>query len=114
MPVIFPGFSWYNLNGGTLNQIPRLGGEFYWRQAYHAVDAGCAMLYTAMFDEMDEGTAMLKMAATTNEFPAGATMVSLDVDGLSLPSDWYLQVGGEAARMLRGETPVQDSLPISP
>ena len=72
------------------------------------------MLYTAMFDEVDEGTAMYKMAATTNELPAGATMVPLDVDGIALPSDWYLQVGGEAARMLRGEIPLQSTLPISP
>ena len=72
------------------------------------------MLYTAMFDEVDEGTAMYKMAETWNDLPAGATMVPLDADGISLPSDWYLQVGGEAARMLRGEIPVQINLPISP
>ena len=114
MPVIFPGFSWYNIMGGPLNQIPRLGGEFYWRQAYNAKLSGCAMLYTAMFDEMDEGTAMLKMAPTTNELPAGTTMVPLDADGISLPSDWYLRVGGEAGRLLRGEIPLQGSVPISP
>jgi len=114
MPVIFPGFSWYNIHDGPLNQISRLGGEFYWRQAYNVVDSGCSMLYTAMFDEVDEGTAMYKMAETTADLPAGATMVPLDVDGIALPSDWYLQVGGEAARMLRGEIPVQGTLPISP
>ena len=27
LPVIFPGFSWFNLNGGPLNQIPRNGGR---------------------------------------------------------------------------------------
>jgi hypothetical protein len=114
MPVIFPGFSWYNIHGGPLNQISRLGGDFYWRQAYNSQVSGCSMLYTAMFDEVDEGTAMYKMAATTNELPAGATMVPLDVDGIALPSDWYLQVGGAAARMLRGEIPLQSTLPISP
>ena len=31
LPVVFPGFSWHNENGGTLNQIPRNGGAFYWR-----------------------------------------------------------------------------------
>ena len=36
-PVIFPGFSWTNLNDGPFNQIPRNGGNFYWRQAYNAV-----------------------------------------------------------------------------
>lgn len=114
MPVIFPGFSWYNIHGGPLNQIPRLDGDFYWRQAYNSQFSGCSMLYTAMFDEVDEGTAMFKMAATTNDLPAGATMVPLDIDGTALPSDWYLRVGGEAARMLHGEIPLQISLPISP
>jgi hypothetical protein len=114
MPVVFPGFSWFNIHDGPTNQIPRQGGDFYWRQAYNAQAEGCSMLYTAMFDEVDEGTAMYKMAETLNELPAGATMVPLDADGIPLPSDWYLQVGGEAARMLRGEIPLQSTLPISP
>jgi hypothetical protein len=31
MPVIFPGFSWYNLQHGRspFNQIPRRGGDFF-------------------------------------------------------------------------------------
>ena len=65
MPVIFPGFSWHNLKATLpLNQIPRNGGTFYWRQVYNAISAGCTMLYGAMFDEVDEGTAMFKMAPT--------------------------------------------------
>ena len=28
LPVVFPGFSWFNENGGPLNQIPRNGGSF--------------------------------------------------------------------------------------
>jgi hypothetical protein len=59
LPVIFPGFSWTNLNNGPFNQIPRNGGNFYWRQAYNALRSGCTMVYGAMFDEVDEGTAML-------------------------------------------------------
>ena len=114
MPVVFPGFSWHNIHDGPLNQIPRQGGEFYWRQVYNAQRSGCTMMYTAMFDEMDEGTAMLKMAETTDDLPVGADMVPLDADGISLPSDWYLRVGGEAGRMLRGEIPLQGSVPIRP
>jgi len=118
MPVIFPGFSWVNLmqgmNGSTLNQIPRIGGRFYWRQAYNAVSAGCTMIYGAMFDEMDEGTAMLKMAPTANELPVQGTWVPLNIDGESLPSDWYLRLAGEATKMLRGDRPLQSSMPITP
>ncbi len=114
MPVIFPGFSWHNLNAGPLNQIPRNGGTFYWRQAYNAVSAGCTMIYGAMFDEMDEGTAMLKLAPTPNELPVQGTFVPLNIDGYSLPSDWYLRLADRASRMLRGDSPLQPAMPITP
>jgi hypothetical protein len=114
MPVIFPGFSWTNLNSGPFNQIPRKGGTFYWRQAYNAVRSGCTMIYGAMFDEVDEGTAIFKVAPTAAELPVQGTFVPLNIDGTNLPSDWYLKLANEAGKMLRGETPVQSALPISP
>jgi len=114
MPVIFPGFSWHNLNGGPLNQIPRNGGKFYWVQAYNAIAAGCSMIFGAMFDEMDEGTAMLKMAPTPAELPVQGSFVPLNIDGQALPSDWYLRLANEASKMLRREIPLQSQIPISP
>ena len=114
MPVIFPGFSWHNLNGGLLNQIPRRGGAFYWRQVFNAVNAGCPMIYGAMFDEMDEGTAMFKLAPTKAQLPALGKFVPLDADGVSLPSDWYLRLANAAGKMLRGEISVTNAIPISP
>jgi hypothetical protein len=64
MPVIFPGFSWYNMHRGKtpFNQIPRRGGNFLWHQSYNAISAGVSMVYIAMYDEVDEGTAMYKLA----------------------------------------------------
>ena len=114
MPVIFPGFSWHNLNGGPPNQIPRHGGAFYWRQVFNAVNAGCPMIYGAMFDEVDEGTAMFKLAPTSAQLPVDGKFVSLDADGVKLPADWYLQLANEAGKMLRGEIPLQNRIPISP
>jgi hypothetical protein len=114
MPVIFPGFSWHNLNAGTLNQIPRRGGAFYWEQAYNAVHTGCTMVYGAMFDEVDEGTAMFKLAPTAAQLPAQGTFVPLNIDGNNLPSDWYLQLANQAGKMLRGEIPLRRTLPITP
>ena len=67
-----------------------------------------------MFDEVDEGTAMFKLAKTASDLPAGVSMVPLDNDGTSLPSDWYLRLAGEANRMLRGEVPLQSTIPITP
>jgi hypothetical protein len=114
LPVIFPGFSWTNLNGGPLNQIPRNGGNFYWRQAYNAVLSGCTMIYGAMFDEVDEGTAMYKLAPTTAQLPAQGTFVPLNTDGYNLNSDWYLRLADQAGKMLRGEIPKTSTIPITP
>ena len=114
LPVIWPGFSWHNLKGGAVNEIPRRGGAFYWRQAFNAVNAGCPMIYGAMFDELDEGTAMFKLAPTAAQLPAQGTFVPLNIDGTNLPSDWYLRLANEAGKMLRGERPVSSALPISP
>jgi hypothetical protein len=114
LPVIWPGFSWKNLTGGALNQIPRRGGRFWWRQLYNAQSAGCNMIYGAMFDEVDEGTAMFKMAPTAAELPAQGTFVPLNIDGEALPSDWYLRLAGEGSKMLRGEIPLTSTRPINP
>ncbi|MCU0784279.1 MAG: Ig-like domain-containing protein, partial [Verrucomicrobia bacterium] len=114
LPVIFPGFSWTNLNGGPFNQIPRNGGNFYWRQAYNAVLSGCTMIYGAMFDEVDEGTAMYKCVPTAAQLPAQGTFVPLNIDGYNLGSDWYLRLADQAGKMLRGEIPVTSTIPITP
>lgn len=117
MPVVFPGFSRYNLRKGAaapLNEIERRGGCFYWRQVHNAIAGGASMLYGAMFDEVDEGTAIYKLAPTRGELPRDASLLPLDADGYALPSDFYLRLACEASRMLRGETPLSPRLPIAP
>ena len=114
LPVVFPGFSWYNENGGPLNQTPRNGGSFYWRQVYDDVQAGCNMIYGAMFDEVNEGTAMYKLVPTAAGLPAQGQFLALNCDGTTLDSDWYLRLADQAGRMLRGDIPLQSTIPISP
>ena len=107
LPVVFPGFSWHNLKPkDPSNQIPRLKGEFLWSQFVGAKKAGASMIYVAMFDEVDEGTAIFKC---TNEPPVGESPF-INYEGL--PSDHYLWLTGEAGRMLRGEIPFQDKSPV--
>jgi len=105
MPVIFPGFSWANLkhNPAEENKIPRRCGQFYWEQIRAFRDAGVSMLFGAMFDEVDEGTATFKTVASPADLPASPWFLSLDADGCALPSDWYLRIAGQAARLFRGE-----------
>jgi hypothetical protein len=103
MPVVYPGFSWHNMNRtAPFNAIPRRGGRFYWRQVERALRVGNTMLYGAMFDEVDESTAMFKVAASRRDAPNEVPVVTLDVDGESLPSDWYLRLAREAQKLLRG------------
>jgi hypothetical protein len=88
-----------------LDQIPRLGGRFLWAQYVAAKRAGATMIYQAMFDEVDEGTAIFKC---TNDPPVGESTF-LNYEGL--PSDHYLRLVGAAARMIRGQTQPTDEMP---
>ena len=115
MPVIFPGFSWYNLKRESpKNSIPRNGGEFLWRQAYNAKMAGAVALKIAMFDEVNESTAMFKLAARRKDAPDQGFWLTLDADGRELPSDWYLRLAGEITRMFHGDIPPAADLPRNP
>ncbi len=110
LPVVFPGFSWQNLQRSRgqdrpLDEIPRLGGQFLWSQAVANQQAGARMLYVAMFDELDEGTAIFKC---TPEPPVGESQF-LDWEGL--PSDHYLWVTGLIGQLLRGTYPPEKTLP---
>ncbi len=110
LPVVFPGFSWKNMMSfrkqeATFNAIPRLGGRFLWSQAMQRIRLGADMLYVAMFDEMDEGTAIFKCA---DDVPVGTNVF---VTNEGLPSDHYLWLTGEIGRVLRGEKAVSADLP---
>ncbi len=95
MPVVYPGFSWYNMKGAHLDDIPRNRGQFFWSQITAAKRAGANMIYVAMFDEVDEGTAIFKCLSK----PPGENFVTYE----GLPSDYYLRLAGAAAKLMRGE-----------
>jgi hypothetical protein len=98
MPVVFPGFSWNNMlpPGRPSSTILRNHGNFFWKQLSGAASEGAQMIYVAMFDEIDEGTAIFKIA---RRVPVGASkFVPLDDD---IPVDHYLWLAGQAAQMLK-------------
>ena len=102
LPVIFPGFSWHNLEKSRGRQsktdlIPRVGGQFYWQQAVQARRAGAEMIYVAMFDELDEATAIFKVS---NQPPTVAPFVTYE----GLPSDHYLWLSSQIKKMLVDKT----------
>lgn len=119
MPVVFPGFSWSNLMRVdkdrvlSLNAVPRLCGQFYWAQIKGMLDLHVQTLYAAMFDEVDEGTALMKAAPHQADLPAGASMLPLDADGCDVPNDRYLRLTGAAGHYLRSNTPAPAQMPGS-
>ncbi len=113
LPVAFPGFSWHNLmksrkQEAKMDAIPRLGGKFLWSQALAAQQAGSKSLYLAMFDEIDEGTAIFKIS---NKPPEGEVKFLADP---AVEPDRYLWLSGQIGRMLRGEIPASADMPLRP
>lgn len=114
VPCVYPGFSWHNLSKyefpddvKPVGSIPRQGGRFYWQQIATGIRNGASMLYVAMFDEVNEATAIFKC---TDKPPVGGSTSFIDMDGM--PSDHYLWLTGEAGKMLRREIPLEWKLPV--
>ena len=111
LPVAFPGFSWHNLSKrrgkeAPLNAIPRLGGKFLWAQAMAFHKAGAKALYVAMFDEVDEGTAIFKVRQDPPSTPETPFVSEPELQG-----DHYLWLTGQSGRLYRGEIPAGSEIP---
>jgi hypothetical protein len=113
VPCVTPGFSWHNLSRfefpddvKPVGSIPRQKGRFYWQQIATAINAGAEMLYVAMFDEVNEGTAIFKV---TDNPPVSDVAKFVDMDGM--PSDHYLWLTGEASKMLKRQKPLNFKTP---
>ena len=114
VPCVCPGFSWHNLSRSEfpddikpVGSIPRQGGRFYWQQISTAINVDATMLYVAMFDEVNEATAIFKCSNTP---PLSKVAKFIDMDGK--PSDFYLLLTGEAGKMLRKEKLLTYTVPI--
>lgn len=112
-PVLFPGFSWSNMTGGPQNQIPRAHGDFMWRQAYNIKSSGISTGYIAMFDEYDEGTAIAKGAENSSMIPTNQYFLTLNADGVTVSSDFYLRLAGDINRLFKDQIPLTVNHPTS-
>lgn len=107
-PTCFPGFSWHNLNlKDKFNAIPRNRGNFFWNELSAAIKNGAEMIYVAMFDEVDEGTAIMKVSQNP---PIGPSPFVTFEEGI--PSDYYLYLTGYAGKVLKKELPLPESIPL--
>ena len=112
VPLVFPGFSWGNLKNDTTiyNAIPRNGGDFLWTQVAGAKLTGAHSLYVAMFDEIDEGTAIFK-CLRENELPINGTKKFVGLEN-NLDSDYYLWLTGKAGNWFRGGSGYSSVKPV--
>lgn len=113
VPCVYPGFSWHNLSRFEFpddikpsGSIPRMGGKFYWQQMSTAIKSGAEMIYVAMFDEVNEGTAIFKVSDNP---PVSNVAKFVNLEGM--PSDWYLWLTGEASQMLKRQKPLSLKIP---
>ncbi len=107
-PTCFPGFSWHNLNlKSKFNDIPRESGTFFWTQLSNAIKNGAEMIYVAMFDEVDEGTAIMKVSQNP---PVGPSPFVVFDKGI--PSDYYLYLAGYAGKVLKNQLPLPETIPL--
>lgn len=121
LPVCYPGFSDFNLQKNEkqlrkgeerpINFIPRNGGNFMWSQFYNFLKTGIRMFYIAMFDEVDEGTAIFKITAKKQDLPVSDIFLSLDADGYNLKSDHYLWLTGSAGFIFKQNLPFPKTQP---
>lgn len=103
-PLCYPGFSWHNMHypaTGTFS-VPRNGGSFFRKQLDNALEAGAEMIYIAMFDEIDEGTAIFKCAERVPVPAPGSEFVPREK---GVRPELFMEMVGETARKLRGLHP---------
>ncbi|WP_345952902.1 glycoside hydrolase family 71/99-like protein [Mucilaginibacter sp. PAMB04168] len=113
-PVTFPGFAWSNWKPNTpRNEVPRLHGDFMWRQFYNIRNRGINSAYVAMFDEYDEATAIAKAAENSTMIPTNQYFLTLDADGVACSSDFYLRLTGDGAKMIKGQIALTATHPTS-
>ena len=90
----------------ALPSVPRRTGNYLWAQVLNAAKLGLNSAFVAMFDEINEGTQIMK---TTNKPPVQYPFLTFD----GATNDYYLRLVGTAAKLLKsGKVP--DVIPISP
>jgi hypothetical protein len=109
LPVVYPGFCWDNLKQlpRGASRIPREDGKFLWEQFQTLSQLGADSVDVAMFDEVDEGTAIYKV---TDQPPVQGHFVTYG----KMPSNWYLRLVGDATARLHEHHPIPATIPIQP
>ena len=95
-------------NPPAIPVVPRRTGNYLWEQFVAAAKTGTInSAFIAMFDEINEGTQIMKIE---NNPPVQAPFLTYD----GATSDYYLRLVGLGAKMLKSHTPISNIIPISP
>jgi hypothetical protein len=88
--------------------VPRRTGNYLWEQFVAASKTGgINSVFIAMFDEINEGTQIMKI---DNKPPVQFPFLTYD----GATSDYYLRLVGIGGKMLKNGTPITTTIPISP
>jgi hypothetical protein len=88
--------------------VPRRTGNYLWEQFVAASKTGVInSVFVAMFDEINEGTQIMKIE---NNPPTQAPFLTYD----GATNDYYLRLVGQGAKMLKEHIPITPVIPISP
>lgn len=92
----------------ALPTVPRRMGNYLWEQFVAASKTGVInSVFVAMFDEINEGTQIMKV---TNHPPVQFPFLTYN----GATSDFYLRLTGLGGKMLKSHIPVPEIIPISP
>ncbi|KAI2470155.1 hypothetical protein F4781DRAFT_441934 [Annulohypoxylon bovei var. microspora] len=95
--VAWPGGSSSNANPSeTFDHFPRWNGTFYQKQLDGATNLKPSFIFGAMFDEVNEGTAILPLLRN-RELPTNQRFLGIDDD---MEPDAYVKMAGDAASKL--------------
>jgi len=110
IPVLYAGT---HIAGGPpvppqLPVVPRRNGNMLWEQFVAASKIPSVnSVFIAMFDEVNEGTQIMKVS---NTVPTNAAFITYE----GATSDWYMRLVNLGEKMLRSRTPITMPVPISP
>ena len=116
LPHAWPGFSNNNLKKTVFptSHTARNGGAWYWTRLYNAVSCGAEQIFLGMFDEYDEGTAIMPMSDNHPDiYDEGGTTWGHYLDNEGLDPFWSLRLSGAGKEMLNGQRTPSSSLPSS-
>ena len=98
-PILWPGFSWSNEQNETNKNgafKDRFSGMRYWTNVFNVMATpGVSNLFVGMFDEYDEGTAIMPMSDDPPSSPSGKNGGQF-IDNQGKPSDWWLLLTAQA------------------